>query len=139
MSRPILKFLSAERALNLDEILVHKYKIPIQNAMEMAGKNCAECLARICPNKMEKLLIICGPGNNGGDGLVAAKYLASRYGYENVGVYYPKPSRQSYLQQNFRNLKHLENVKIYESMPEIGEYGLIMDAIFGFSFTRQGL
>jgi NAD(P)H-hydrate epimerase len=43
--------------------------------MELAGLSVA------CAVQKEYVLIICGPGNNGGDGLVAARHLA-HFGFE---------------------------------------------------------
>lgn len=41
------------------------------------GLCCAQALAKVYPKKPSKILIVCGPGNNGGDGLAAARHLLS--------------------------------------------------------------
>ena len=49
--------------------------------MELAGLSCATAIARTYPVSSLKnsddptVLICCGPGNNGGDGLVCARHL----------------------------------------------------------------
>src|SRR5436309_5127148 len=48
----------------------------VQELMERAGAGLAEAAYRFA-GPMETL-ILCGPGNNGGDGYVAARYLAER-------------------------------------------------------------
>ena len=45
--------------------------------MEFLGLCCAQALAKVYPKKPSKVLVVCGPGNNGGDGLVAARHLLS--------------------------------------------------------------
>ncbi len=43
--------------------------------MELAGQNVARALLERLPVKGRRVLVLIGPGNNGGDGLVAARYL----------------------------------------------------------------
>jgi NAD(P)H-hydrate epimerase len=47
-------------------------------------------------NKGRRILVACGPGNNGGDGLVAARHLF-HYGYQPT-IYYPKQSKNELYQ-----------------------------------------
>lgn len=53
--------------------------------MERAGRATAEAIQRRIGSEATELLVLVGPGNNGGDGLVAARCLAE-WGYS-VGVY----------------------------------------------------
>ena len=47
--------------------------------MELAGQACAVALARVYDKtKYPRVLVCCGPGNQGGDGLVAARHLGTR-------------------------------------------------------------
>lgn len=45
--------------------------------MELAGLACAQALAKAYDKeKYRRVLVCCGPGNQGGDGLVAARHLS---------------------------------------------------------------
>lgn len=51
--------------------------------MELAGLACAQTLATVYEkDKYPRVLVCCGPGNQGGDGLVAARHLG---GYTLLG------------------------------------------------------
>jgi len=52
--------------------------IPSAVLMENAGRGCADILSRYRSLPGQRVLIICGPGNNGGDGLVIARHLKNR-------------------------------------------------------------
>lgn len=54
----------------------------VDQLMELAGLSVACSLAQEYDKKMfGRVLVICGPGNNGGDGLVAARHL-HHFGYD---------------------------------------------------------
>ena len=82
------------------------------------------------PKDNYRILTVCGPGNNGGDGLVAARHL-KMFGYQS-SLFYPKPTtNQLYLNL----LKQAEKTGVTQvSNFEKNDCDLIVDAIFGFSF-----
>ncbi len=51
-----------------------EFGVPLQELMERAGEAVARFCRVIYPNA-RRVLVLCGRGNNGGDGLVAARYL----------------------------------------------------------------
>ena len=74
------EFLNQEDARELDNCLFYEYKFPVSQCLELAGLSVAQAVARCYPPQdlgveSPKVLVCCGPGNNGGDGLVAAKHL----------------------------------------------------------------
>jgi ADP-dependent NAD(P)H-hydrate dehydratase / NAD(P)H-hydrate epimerase len=70
--RPIL---TAE-AMRAAETAAIEAGTPIETLMERAGQALAEAVFRYAGKR--PALIVCGPGNNGGDGYVAARHLRTR-------------------------------------------------------------
>ncbi|XP_037669736.1 NAD(P)H-hydrate epimerase isoform X2 [Choloepus didactylus] len=80
MASAAVKFLSQEEAQAVDEELFNEYQFSVDQLMELAGLSCATAIAKAYPPKsmsrsLPTVLVICGPGNNGGDGLVCARHL----------------------------------------------------------------
>jgi NAD(P)H-hydrate epimerase len=127
-------YLNSEDAAALDVELMSQPGFSLEQLMELAGLAVAETVYQVVPSspsKKARILLICGPGNNGGDGLVAARHLFF-FGYDCV-VLYPKRSSKTH----FVNLvKQCEDVGIplLDEWPQDGEFDAIVDAIFGFSF-----
>jgi NAD(P)H-hydrate epimerase len=103
--------------------------------MELAGLACAQAFHKTFPpTSHRKVMICCGPGNQGGDGLVAARHL-HHFKYKPT-IYLPKPGSKDIYK---RLLRQCENLKI----PVISETGkfeeglkesdAILDAVFGRS------
>eukprot|EP01048_Picozoa_sp_COSAG05_P026843 COSAG05_NODE_7535_length_800_cov_0.679030_1_plen_191_part_00 len=71
--------LNREMSRRVDEIAVNEIGIPSLILMENGGRSCAECLlnwSAVDNHRELSVLILCGPGNNGGDGFVIARHLA---------------------------------------------------------------
>src|SRR2546422_4240840 len=66
------------------------FGVPILNLMEGAGRGVAEVARSEFPIKGKRILVACGTGNNGGDGLVAARYLKDE---ARVTVLLAKPAK----------------------------------------------
>ena len=72
-----MKILTAAQMGEVDRLTTEQYLIPSILLMENAGRSFVDELAKACPKlKSKRILILCGRGNNGGDGFVAARYLA---------------------------------------------------------------
>ncbi|EKD12496.1 putative apolipoprotein A-I binding protein [Drepanopeziza brunnea f. sp. 'multigermtubi' MB_m1] len=124
-----MKFLSAQNAAALDRDLMSIGAFSIDQLMELAGLSVSQAIFRVHPpSSGRRILVACGPGNNGGDGLVAARHLW-HYGYQPT-VYYPKQSKNELYQ-----LKNL-NVPFTDDFPSaLQDSDHVVDAIFGFSFS----
>jgi len=66
----------AEQVRELDRIAIEELAIPGATLMERAGVAALEALRRAFP-AARRLRIVCGPGNNGGDGFVLARHAAA--------------------------------------------------------------
>lgn len=134
----MVKYLGQQEAINIDIDLFNEYKYSVDQLMELAGLSCATAIAKTYPHSIlqnKQILICCGPGNNGGDGLVCARHL-KLFNYSPV-VYYPKRTDKPL----YNNLTHQcinMNIPLLEQLPNNSQieqhYGLIVDALFGFSF-----
>ncbi|KAL1630384.1 hypothetical protein SLS56_004911 [Neofusicoccum ribis] len=157
--------LSAKNAAELDKELMSSGAFSIDQLMELAGLSVSQAGIRSIfqrPGQQEinqtpvfklhplsqgkRILVACGPGNNGGDGLVAARHLW-HYGYQPT-VYYPKQSKNELYQaatnlssDNKKRLKkQLEDLDVpftddFDAVLGAADY--VVDAIFGFSFSGE--
>jgi yjeF C-terminal region, hydroxyethylthiazole kinase-related/yjeF N-terminal region len=135
-----MKILIIDKIREADAYTIQNEPILSIDLMERAAKACCSWLAnRFAPDI--NIRIICGPGNNGGDGLVIARLLALE-GYK-IDVYYAKLSNQ--FSADFAlNLSRLEkltgiNLKMLvegEMLPDFHDSDVVIDALFGSGLTR---
>jgi ADP-dependent NAD(P)H-hydrate dehydratase / NAD(P)H-hydrate epimerase len=135
--RPIL---NRELMQEYDARTIKKLKLPSEVLMETAGARCADIILReYKPEPASRILILCGSGNNGGDGMVIARHLHAA-GYS-ISILLPRQGRMS--PETLRNLDRCLklNIPILEStFPDIafeGNTGLIIDALFGIGFKGK--
>ncbi|KAI9172306.1 NAD(P)H-hydrate epimerase [Paramyrothecium foliicola] len=128
-----LKTLGAKAAAALDQELMSTGAFSIDQLMELAGLSVSQAIYRVHPlTKGRRILVACGPGNNGGDGLVAARHLFF-YGYKPT-VFYPKRSKNELYQRLAKQLEDLEVPFVNDFQAAIDSTDHVIDAIFGLLF-----
>ncbi|MBZ5638650.1 MAG: NAD(P)H-hydrate dehydratase [Acidobacteriia bacterium] len=72
-----MEILTGEQMRRVDRRAIESLGIPGLLLMESAGRGIAEALLADFPDARARgIVVLCGKGNNGGDGLVAARFLA---------------------------------------------------------------
>ena len=131
------RFLSAAEAQAVDDRLMGQEGFTLEQLMELAGLSVAQAVDLHFPSARGPVLVACGPGNNGGDGLVAARHLAL-FGWSPT-VVLPKPSSSQPFLAKLRMQLGAMEIPVLDGLPgtaaEIDRaYPVVVDAIFGFSF-----
>lgn len=127
---------------NIDSRTIGEYNIPSLDLMERAGLSTAELCRKVLGDpRGKKVFIFCGTGNNGGDGLVAGRYLAKwKYRVQFFLLGKKGELKGDPLTNLNRTLKLKLPVKIVaqsEDLPEQFNCHLIVDAIFGTGFKGE--
>ncbi len=123
-----------------DERTVREHGIPVHRLMENAGAAVTRFARRLYPNA-RRITVFCGKGNNGGDGLVAARLLAAE-GCTVTTLLLAQPQQMQgaarrALDQLAENPILLLNEADLASEPvraHLAQTELFIDAIFGTGF-----
>ncbi|XP_048332079.1 pyridoxine/pyridoxamine 5'-phosphate oxidase 1, chloroplastic isoform X2 [Ziziphus jujuba] len=131
-----ISYLSQREAAEIDETLMGPLGFSVDQLMELAGLSVATSIAEVYkPSEYKRVLAVCGPGNNGGDGLVAARHL-HHFGYKPF-VCYPKRTPKPLYSGLVTQLESLSVPFIsVEDLPlDLSEeFDILLDAMFGFSY-----
>ena len=102
-----MKALDKKEMTALDDAMI-RIGIDVPRMMELAGLFSALAAADVIGNnKKDKILVMAGPGNNGGDGLVAARHLLN-WGYEtDVALATPQKKLKEIPRQQWKILKNM--------------------------------
>ena len=91
--------------------------------------------------EIAKVVVFCGPGNNGGDGLAIARLLSENADLD-VHCISPKwPNRSKDNQLNLDRIRALESVHLYEpelqqELPDHSDAEVVIDALLGIGISR---
>jgi len=131
----------------LDRRATAEFGVPSLLLMENAGRACSDEAERVLGGRRGPVAVICGPGNNGGDGLVLARTLWNR-GHD-VRVAFLGPTERlegghSDFATNLALWRALgREVEVYSTAGAVRERAkvlrsaeLVVDALFGTGLAR---
>jgi hydroxyethylthiazole kinase-like uncharacterized protein yjeF len=133
-----MKILSADQIRNLDAYTIKNEPVASIDLMERAANSFTEWFTGKFTSK-NKTAIVCGTGNNGGDGLAIARMLLNQK-YE-VAVYVVKPKEETSedFAKNEEKLKGLTNIyyiREASDIPDLKDNDIIIDGLFGSGLSR---
>jgi hydroxyethylthiazole kinase-like uncharacterized protein yjeF len=107
----------------------------ITDLMEKAGLAAAE-LARDLLAEQSSVLILVGPGNNGGDALVAARHLKAWWFKVSV-VFAGEAAKLPPDAANALQAWREAGGELLDAIPADGNWGLVIDGLFGIGLARE--
>lgn len=139
-----MRLVTNKEMRTIDTWAIRKFGLPSLVLMENAGQGCVNVLEDYFDLDGLSVLVLCGHGNNGGDGFVIARLLQNR-GAQVMVILLGKGSQLKKDAQLNYTLAKKAGIKVYESvqMSKIRRYhqmsdpDVIVDAIFGTGFTGE--
>lgn len=140
----MMRSVTAAQMREIDRRAIEEFGVPGYELMERAGKAVAEGASRIAGAPPKKILVLAGKGNNGGDGLVAARYLHQKGYVVQVFLFSEGKKLKADPARNFvANAKFaipcrvVEEHFAWDSVPEVlREPEVIVDALFGVGLDK---
>lgn len=136
-----MKILNAARMRELEEYAVRQGRTTRLELTERAAARVARQIAARWDSGW-RVLVLAGPGGNGGDALAVARLLAERgYGVQ-VYLFNPKGSLCAECRANMLRLREMPQVGFEEvasrfSAPKVEARTLIVDGLFGMGLSRS--
>jgi ADP-dependent NAD(P)H-hydrate dehydratase / NAD(P)H-hydrate epimerase len=122
----------AEGMRAVDRWAIEEQGVPSLDLMETAGEAVARATASLAPQGPVR--VVCGKGNNGGDGLVAARHLADT-GFEVEALLLSAPAELSGdAEANLKRFGSARQVDPASLSAELADSGAVIDAVFGTGF-----
>jgi len=136
---------SSQQIKELDSKTINDFGIPSRVLMENAGKGCADLLHNAFSGLLKQgVVVLCGFGNNGGDGFVIARWL-DYYGYDVsiITVCKGNSSPETIANRDLCKKLLIEFIDVNdEDFEELSEQvlfdaGIIIDAVYGINFKGK--
>ena len=124
--------LTTQEMVEVDRLMIEVYGIQLIQMMENAGRNLAELALQMLEGSGKKVAVLCGSGNNGGGGMVAARHLHNRGADVHLLRVGDSPLKEIPAQQ----WRILEKMGL-RNEPDFNLLGadLIVDAMIGYGLT----
>lgn len=140
MTEADLPAVTAEQMREVDRAMIEDFRIELVQMMENAGRGLAELAVDLY--RPTRVLVLAGPGGNGGGGLVAARHLTNRGREVRVVVTAPAvrlgavPRHQLDILTRMRvPVASAPVVDLEPALPAHGDVDVVIDALLGYSLA----
>ena len=140
-----MKILTAAQMGEVDRLTTERYLMPSILLMENAGRAFVDELEKACPElDARRIVILCGRGNNGGDGFVAARYLALRNTKPSILLFSDPDKLKGDARTNWEIARAMGiPIEVLATSAEAKSYlkkaqspDVVIDALFGTGLTK---
>jgi NAD(P)H-hydrate epimerase len=134
---------STAQMAEVDRLMIEEFGIELIQMMENAGRNLAEAAHRLLGGHLleRRVIVLCGTGNNGGGGMVAARHLHNRgaavqvvgagRAYQMAGA--PAPRLKEVPARQWRILQGM-GLTVARDV-DLAQADLIIDALIGYGLS----
>ena len=124
-----------------DAYTIENEPISSVDLMERAATQIYFWLMKKLKTKEVSIKVFCGMGNNGGDGLVLARLLATNDIFAQVYIVHVSEHFSHDCEVNYQRLKEIPEVPMFDifskdDFPKISDDEIIIDALFGSGLSR---
>lgn len=133
-----VKILSAGQIREADQRTLEEEKIASYELMERAAAAFVRAFIKLYDEK-KPVLVFCGTGNNGGDGMAIARMLLSQQYKVQAYITGPVEKGSADFLTNKEKLEKFQNPLLIEKedqLPHIPEEAIVIDALFGSGLSR---
>lgn len=135
-----MKILTAAEMREVDHLSTERHGVPSLTLMENAGKSVAQFIQSRFPDfARRQIIVLCGKGNNGGDGFVVARHLLKMGAKPRVFVFAEPRDLKGDAAANFRRwkkasreLRVIRSAREWQSSKEVlSSADILGDALLG--------
>jgi ADP-dependent NAD(P)H-hydrate dehydratase / NAD(P)H-hydrate epimerase len=137
-----MKALTAAEMNQVDRLTTERFGVPSEELMETAGKSVAEVFLEKYSHTRSRqpglVVVLCGKGNNGGDGLVVARHLKEKVTEVRIFLFAKPDELRGDAANNYERWLELDDVTPVQTgqdwqhaLDEVSRAEVIIDALLG--------
>jgi hydroxyethylthiazole kinase-like uncharacterized protein yjeF len=144
-----MEYITPEKMREIDRRTQEEFDIPAAILMENAGRAVFQtAMEMLCEKQEKKVTVVCGRGNNGGDGFVAARHLMNNGIDVSIFLVADTKELKGEAKANYHRAEKVAKTmgKVVEVLNEknlssfggkLGGTSLIIDGLFGTGLARE--
>jgi len=130
-----MQILTAKQTQEVDKYTIENEPIASIDLMERAAAAFTDAFFELVSPK-KKVAIVCGRGNNGGDGLAIGRMLLKRQYEVDIYVVQKEKDASDDFRVNEKRLQSIHNIASEDDIPDFASYDVLIDGLFGSGLSR---